>query len=48
VTDAYYLHRGNVSAMEQELRKQGIRYTRRTISKILDMLKLPRVKKPRK
>ncbi len=48
VTEAYYKHAGNVTAMEKDLRRQGIHSTRHTISKILDMLKLPRVTKPRK
>ncbi len=39
---AFHRHEGNVSAMERDLRKKGIKYSRKTISKILDDLELPR------
>jgi transposase len=48
VEDAYRNHGGNVSAIERELRKTGIKYSRRKISKILDKIDLPRIKKTRK
>jgi hypothetical protein len=46
VEAAYQKHRGNVSAIERDLRENhGINYSRRTIAKILDMLNLPRDKR---
>ncbi len=48
VEDAYRNHGGNVSAIERELRKTGINYSRRKISRILDKIALPRIKKTRK
>ncbi len=39
---AFHWHKGNVSAMERDLRKKGINYSRKKISKILDDLDLPR------
>jgi transcriptional regulator with AAA-type ATPase domain len=45
---AYEQHAGNVSAIEKELRKNGFTYSRRTIAKYLDIMKLPRVKRGRK
>jgi DNA-binding NtrC family response regulator len=48
IEDSYRRHDGNVSAMERDLRKQGFKYTRQALAKILDSMNLPRTKKPRK
>ncbi len=45
VEDAYRNHAGNVSAIERHLRDNGIHYSRRRISGIMDELNLPRVRK---
>ncbi|MCP4542678.1 MAG: hypothetical protein GY832_36610 [Chloroflexi bacterium] len=44
----YYKHGENVAAIRRELTKKGINHSRRKIAKLLDQLKLPRIRKPRK
>ena len=44
---AFHRHKGNVSAIERDLRDQGIHYSRKKISRILDELELPRKRRKR-
>ncbi len=48
IEDSYRRHDGNVSAMERDLRNQGLKYSRQALAKILDSMNLPRTRKPRK
>jgi len=47
IADAYHREGGNVTAIERHLRDRGMDYSRRRISKILDELGLPRIRKGR-
>ena len=46
--EAYHKHRGNVSAIERELKGMAIPFSRKKIAHMLDFMGLERVKKPRK
>jgi hypothetical protein len=47
VAAAYERQGGNVSAIERDLRNRGVDFSRKRISKIMDELGLPRVRKGR-
>jgi hypothetical protein len=43
----YRIHGGNVAAIERELRDRGVGFSRKRITKILDELDLPRIRRGR-
>lgn len=45
VEKAYSRYGGNVAAIERYLRGQGVDFSRKRISRILDKLSLPRIKR---
>lgn len=47
IVEHYYARQGNVTSIKEELDAAGISLSRRRISKVLDLLNLPRVKRER-